>query len=121
MTGPASGSSMMRLQTSATGRTAMRRKVNRRPARAVARLASSTGASGQGTIADLSTHGCCIRSDASWLRLGSFVSIAIGEEEVGIQAIVRWLRDGSVGLEFLRPVAPERTEWHELMDSPFFD
>ena len=72
-------------------------------------------------IADLSTHGCCLRSEADWLRLGSFVSISLGEDEPGLQAIVRWVRDGACGLEFLRPVPSDRPEWHELMDSPFFD
>lgn len=69
-------------------------------------------------IAEVSLHGCRIRGDLNWLRNGAFVSVAV-EGGRRLQAIIRWVREGSAGMEFLRPVPHECTEWHELMDAPF--
>ena len=69
-------------------------------------------------IAEVSLHGCRINGDLNWLRTGAFVSISIAGGHT-LPAIVRWVRDGSAGMEFLRPVSDECTEWHELMDAPF--
>jgi hypothetical protein len=110
---------MIRLKGIEPQRTALRRKVSRRPASAAARVRSGSGDEAQGAISDLSAHGCCIRCEAGWLRLGAFVSIGIGGE-APLQAIVRWVRGGLCGLEFLRPIPAARAEWHELIDSPFF-
>lgn len=88
-------------------------------------------------LADVSTHGCCIRAPgnddhADWLRQGAFVSIRLKDgaspEEDGappetakpeaarLEAVVRWVRGHTAGMEFLRPVPPERLDWRELMD-----
>lgn len=69
-------------------------------------------------IAEVSLHGCRIKGDLSWIRTGAFVSIAV-EGERKLQAIIRWVRADSAGMEFLRPVPRECTEWHDLMDAPF--
>lgn len=69
-------------------------------------------------IAEVSLHGCRIKADLSWIRTGAFVSIA-AEGGRKLHAIIRWVREDSAGIEFLRPVPRECTEWHDLMDAPF--
>jgi hypothetical protein len=34
-----------------------------------------------------------------------------------LQAVVRWVRDGRAGLEFLRPLPPVPGPWQDLADS----
>ena len=68
------------------------------------------------TINNVSPHGCNIKGDADWLRMGSFVGVSLGAGQP-LQAIVRWLRDGSAGLEFLRPVPADNAPWQELINS----
>jgi hypothetical protein len=97
---------------------AERRQFPRHEAWATAMLRSSHGEETEANIADVSTHGCCIKCEAEWLRTGSFVSIGL-EDEPPLQAIIRWVRDGATGMEFLRPIPPERTEWHALLESSF--
>lgn len=69
-------------------------------------------------IAEVSLHGCRIKGTPSWLRTGGFISIAVDGGRK-LQAVVRWVREDSAGMEFLRPVPQECTEWHDLMDAPF--
>lgn len=95
-----------------------RRRETRVSASYQAILQFSEGVSDEVQLADISTHGCCVRSDAEGLRIGRFVAIGI-EQEPMLQAVIRWVRDGAAGMEFLRPIPPEQREWHELMDMPF--
>jgi hypothetical protein len=96
-----------------------RRREPRHPARASARLSSSRGESAVAALSDVSTHGCAVSLEQPWLRSGAFVSIAIAQEQgleaPPMQAIVRWVREGSAGMEFLAPIPADRTEWHDLM------
>ena len=69
-------------------------------------------------LAEVSMHGCRIQTREPWLRVGGFVSIRI-EESARLQAIVRWVRDGAAGMEFLRAIPADCREWHDLMDEPF--
>lgn len=94
-----------------------RRRVSRSPAEVTALLLSAWGDEAEVRLADVSTHGCSIRSDAAWLRVGAFVSIGFGETP--LRAVVRWIRDDAAGMEFLWPVPAERGEWHALINSPF--
>ncbi len=95
-----------------------RRKVSRFPAEVTALIRAASGDEALVRLADVSTHGCNVRGEVAWLRAGIFVSIGF-EEEPPLQAVVRWMRDGSAGMEFLRPVPSERREWHALINSPF--
>jgi hypothetical protein len=95
-----------------------RRKTSRYPAEVTATLRSASGAMADVRLADVSTHGCNVKGDVSWMRTGAFVSIGF-EDEPPLGAIVRWARDGAAGMEFLKPVPPERKEWHALINSPF--
>lgn len=70
-------------------------------------------------LVDISLHGACIRSDAPWLRIGSFIKIAIADDD-RLEGVVRWMRDGAVGLEFLSPVGNDRETWLALMESGSF-
>lgn len=79
------------------------RKASRRPARGEVAIRSSHGDRTQARLHDFSAFGCNIITDAPWLRLGSFITLTLSED-VTVQAIVRWVRDGSCGVEFLRPL-----------------
>ncbi len=92
-----------------------RRRSARRSVWAQATIMSSRGLSADAELSDLSTHGLRVASEAAWLRVGQFVSIIL-EEDQPVQAIVRWMRDGEAGMEFLRPVPADRKAWHSLMD-----
>ena len=92
------------------------RKVHRSRVHAKALVTSSRGDSAAMIIANVSTHGCNVRGDTTWLRIGSFVGVALDDKPM-LHAIVRWSRDGSAGLEFMRPVAPGNKPWHDLINS----
>ena len=94
-----------------------RRRGPRHAIRAKAWLQSSGGKREQVAVIDVSSHGCAVNVEAAWLRAGSFVTVGIGEAP-GLRAIIRWVRDGGAGMEFLGPIPPDRGEWHDLMDGP---
>jgi hypothetical protein len=97
-----------------------RRKATRAVVQVEAKITSAQGNCATVTINNVSPHGCNIKGDMSWLRIGSFVSVSLegGQPlQAPLQAIVRWLRDGSAGLEFLRPVPSDNAPWHELINS----
>ena len=83
-----------------------------------AQIENARGERAKVLLAEVSLHGCRIQTQEPWLRVGGFVSIHIDEGEK-LQAIVRWHRDGAAGMEFLRAIPPQCTEWHDLMDAPF--
>jgi PilZ domain len=93
-----------------------RRKSVRSEVQVGASVISSRGDSAAVTINNVSTHGCNIKGEATWLRIGSCVGVSL-DGGPPLQAIVRWLRDGSAGLEFLRPVPAGNAAWHELINS----
>ena len=95
-----------------------RRREARVPARYQARLQFSSDDCAEVQLADISMHGCCVRGEATGLRIGRFVSVGIDEEPM-LPAVIRWVRDNAAGMEFLRPIPPERHEWHELIEMPF--
>ncbi len=69
-------------------------------------------------VSEVSLHGCRIKGDVSCIRTGTFVAIS-AEGGRKLRAIIRWVREDTAGMEFLRPVPAECTEWHDLMDAPF--
>jgi hypothetical protein len=86
-----------------------RRKVARTEVTGEARVETSSGESALAQLRDFSPFGCNLRSDAEWLRANRFVTIEFSTKE-SVQAIVRWSRDGSAGVEFLRPLAHDSAE-----------
>ncbi len=96
--------------------TANRRRAPRAIVEIEATVLSSRGDSAGMTIANVSIHGCNINGPADWLRLGSFVAVELNASEA-MNAIVRWVRGESAGLEFLRPVPAGHASWHQLIDS----
>ncbi|PEQ10832.1 hypothetical protein B2G71_20440 [Novosphingobium sp. PC22D] len=78
-------------------------------------IRSMSGSTTTADLIDMSRHGACIKSEADWLRPGRFVAIGIGQGDM-LEAVIRWTRDGSVGMEFLHPVPSDREDWHALMD-----
>lgn len=95
-----------------------RRKEKRFAAGFPARLRSSNGEQAEVTVADVSLHGCSVNTDAKWIGQGKFVSIGLGDKPM-LQAIVRWVRSGSAGMEFVREIPEDRDEWQELIDNAF--
>jgi hypothetical protein len=83
-----------------------------------AQIENARGDSARIQLAEVSLHGCRISADQPWLRVGGFISISI-DQGAKLQAIVRWVRDGAAGMEFLHAIPPECSEWHDLMDAPF--
>ncbi len=83
-----------------------------------AHIENARGDSAKVLLAEVSMHGCRIQADQAWLRVGGFVAIRIENGEA-LPAIVRWVREGAAGMEFLRPIPAEYSEWHDLMDAPF--
>ena len=79
------------------------RKAARRPARGMVGVRSSHGDQTVAELHDFSAFGCNIVSAAAWLRIGSFITLRLSDEHTA-QAIVRWIRAGSCGVEFLRPL-----------------
>lgn len=69
-------------------------------------------------LRDISPSGCHLTGKIEALRPGAFVSIGLAKGDF-IGAIVRWVRDGRAGLEFLRELGHDRAEWLDLMDAPY--
>lgn len=94
-----------------------RRRETRYSAWFKGRLHSSDGQKEKILIADVSIHGCSIRTEATWLRVGRFVAVSVdgGTKQ---DAIVRWVRDGAAGMEFLRPIPSNARVWADLLDAP---
>ena len=66
----------------------------------------SDTAAGEGVLFDLSPAGCRIRSDIA-LNAGTYLAlrIAVAQEPTPLAvevSVVRWCKDGHVGVEFLR-------------------
>lgn len=97
-----------------------RRRETRHPTCYEANLETSQGRRMVVRLADISLHGCCVHVEVDTLRQGAFVSIGLGEEPM-LPAIVRWVRGTTSGMEFVRPIPPERIEWHDLMEFSLAD
>jgi PilZ domain len=80
------------------------RRSTRRIAGTVATVRTAGGERCRARIRDVSVFGCSIVTEADWLRTGIFVTIQLSPEW-SIQAIVRWARDGTGGVEFLRAIS----------------
>lgn len=81
----------------------MTRSAERQAARIDVTIQSNHGDSSAARLNDISVFGCNVLTRADWMRCGIFVSIALSEART-VQAIVRWVRGGSCGVEFLRPI-----------------
>jgi hypothetical protein len=64
---------------------------------------SSHGDRSKALVCDVSVHGCSLKTDSTWMRMGQFISLRLSSDWT-IQAIVRWVRDERAGIEFLRPI-----------------
>ena len=93
-----------------------RRKVSRNPADAAVMVTNAAGQSAPARIADASTHGCSLVIEMDWLKTGRFVTLLLDDAEP-LPAVVRWLRDGRAGLEFLRPLPPGPGPWQDIADN----
>lgn len=96
-------------------REARTRRVARSPRHHWVSIGTSGSAMGQAVIRDLSSHGCRIDTDATWLRIGAFITIRL-DEQSAVMGIVRWLRGGAGGIEFLQPIRPGDDAWQVLFD-----
>ena len=79
------------------------RRVSRRNAETIASIKSAQGGRCRARIRDVSVFGCSLVTDTDWLRSGSFITLQI-TAEWSIQAIVRWSRNSTGGVEFLRQI-----------------
>lgn len=91
-----------------------RRRTERKQVQASLTVSASDGESAPAQMNDISSLGCNLRTDATWLRLGRFVTASIGEE-FSVTGVVRWSRDGVHGVEFLRPLPSAKVEELETL------
>lgn len=87
------------------------RRANRLPAASQIIVLSNTGEQAVAKLHDVSTYGCNLIGSAKWLRCGAIVVIELTPEKA-VPAIVRWVRGGSCGAEFLRPISFADAEAH---------
>ena len=80
------------------------RRVSRMVARSEVTIRCNQGHTGAALLRDVSTFGCALDSDVTWLRTGMFLTI-VPAEGWTIQAVLRWACDGRAGAEFLRPIS----------------
>ena len=93
-----------------------RRRATRAVVQIEAAVTSAHGRAAQMGIGDISTHGCYLNSEEEWLRTGGFLAITL-EGGSTLEGVVRWVRHGKAGVEFLRPVPSACAEWHELIET----
>lgn len=67
-------------------------------------IQSNHGDRSEADLRNVSTFGCSLQSDALWLRPGLFVAIALADDWT-VHAVLRWVREGRAGAEFLRPIS----------------
>ena len=80
------------------------RRSARRIAGTVATVRTAGGARSRARIRDVSVFGCSIVTEADWLRTGIFITLQLSADW-SLQAIVRWARNGTGGVEFLRAIS----------------
>lgn len=80
------------------------RIVSRKKTKGSVLVQSSRGERCIARLRDISVFGCNLLTEADWLRNGSYISIRLGGDR-SIQGIVRWARDGTHGIEFLRAIS----------------
>lgn len=76
-------------------------------------MAGKPGVPGQ--LSDVSAYGCCVETRAPWLIPGRVVAIVLPSGPT-LESIVRWTRGSLAGLELLRPIAANRSDWLALID-----
>jgi hypothetical protein len=81
----------------------------------IAHLAMAGKDLARGELTDVSAYGCCVETPATWLRPGRFVAITL-PGGLALESIVRWTRGSLAGLELLRPLAANRSDWLALID-----
>jgi hypothetical protein len=90
-------------------RRANRRQAARLVAAGTVALESNSGQQATAELHDFTAYGCNLIGYADWLSIGKFIAIRFDNDET-VHAIVRWTRDGSTGVEFLRPLPFEMAE-----------
>jgi hypothetical protein len=103
---------------SVSGKQPDRRKAARRRVQTFAVLETMKGDRIEGELADLSMLGCAVKAPVDTLGIGRFVSFGI-KGEPSLQGIVRWVRDGTAGIEFLQPVPTELTAYQKLINRTY--
>jgi hypothetical protein len=96
-----------------------RREVSRYRTKAAVEVANTSGAKAAMSVEDISSHGCSIKGDVQWLRLGMILSIVLANEQP-VQAVIRWVRGGKAGVEFFRPLTAAQSGWQRLITEAGF-
>lgn len=85
------------------------RKVPRRRAADPRRISLISTVPVEASLADLSSHGCCLDIVSGEVRPGAIVGLPLGGKNV-LRAIVRWVRDDQAGLEFFQAIPSDLVE-----------
>ena len=80
------------------------RRVARRRTSIGITIVSARGTEAPAIIRDISAHGCSIAGNADWMKPGGFLYLR-PHGEAAVTGIVRWIREGAAGIEFVRPLA----------------
>ncbi len=83
------------------------RKEARREPKGVGATISAPDGDFKSPVKDISLHGCRI-VDGGLLRMGQFVKIGVTGHRP-VTGIVRWVREGYAGIEFMSPVSWDDT------------
>lgn len=103
------------LSISSAGRATDRRRNTRHKASGAATITNARGDTAKVRLTDVSQHGCAVTGTFDTMRVGAFITITLGSDKP-VQGIIRWLRDGSAGIEFLWPLPTGSLEWNELIN-----
>jgi hypothetical protein len=92
------------------------RRAQRRSVALPAQCRITSGLRDTGEISDISTQGCCIKTDTVLLRVGSHVVIRPDQME-SLGGTVRWIAGDCAGVEFDRaiysPILDHLVRMHE--------
>lgn len=63
-------------------------------------------------LSNITLHGCNLTPELGSFRIGQIIAIKL-TEHVTAGGIVRWVRAGRAGIEFLRPISPALVEMYQ--------
>ncbi len=81
----------------------LNRRADRKPLAMAAKCKTINGMRDEGSISDMSTHGCCITTRGLYFNIGMRVTIKPDGMEA-VSGVIRWIAGNRAGVEFDRPL-----------------
>lgn len=79
------------------------RKSMRKPVVLAAQCRTQSGMRDRGEISDITSEGCCVKTNSLFFKVGTRVVIRPDGLE-GLTGVVRWIAGDKAGVEFDRPI-----------------